>query len=108
MLTALITAGLLAALVLGGRFLRQARRAILELHDEISATARLMAQINVDLARDHFLQDNLAAAARFDALATRLETLAEQHDRHLSAASLRRPAPRTRSRTPTAGREQSA
>lgn len=80
MVTSLVSAGLLAGLVIAGRYLYLARRSIAELHRELSGSTQLMARINVELAQELFQQGDIAAAARFEALATRLESLAEHQD----------------------------
>ena len=77
MVTPLVAAGLACGLVLAAHYLYRAHRAITALHRELTGSTQLMAQINVELARELFQQGDIDAAARFEALATRLETLAE-------------------------------
>ena len=74
--TPLVAAGLVAGLVLAGRHLYRVHREITVLHRELTGSTQLMARINVELAQELFRQGDIAAAARFEELATRLETLA--------------------------------
>ncbi|NKQ54493.1 hypothetical protein HFP15_16555 [Amycolatopsis sp. K13G38] len=80
MITVLVTGALLTGLVLAGRYLLRARRAIVELHRELTGSTLLMARLNVDVAEQLFLRGDVATAARFEELATRLESLAEQQE----------------------------
>ncbi|HVW42028.1 MAG TPA: hypothetical protein VHC18_11840 [Amycolatopsis sp.] len=89
MVTSLVAAGLVAALVLAGRHLYRAYREITLLRRELTGSTRLMARINVELARELFERGDFAAAARFEELATRLETVAEDPAGSRRAASPR-------------------
>ena len=81
MVTSLVAACLVTALVLAGRALYRAHREITVLHRELTGSTQLMARINVELAQELFQRGDIAAAARFEELATRLETVAEDPSR---------------------------
>jgi len=81
MITVLVTGALLTGLVLAGRYLLRAHRAITALHRELTGSTLQMARLNVDAAEQLFLRGDVATAARFEELATRLESLAEQSRR---------------------------
>lgn len=78
----LLIASALAAVILAvAGYLTRALRGIHRLQHEVGESARMMAQINVSLAQQLFVDGHFTEAAHHESLAAALETLAEESRR---------------------------